>query len=237
MPRTLFALLLLPAVALAAPVPKPPGKKIEDVFGQVAEVSGVTCEMTKAEELRVGVSKEFTVSTSQEHLIRPLVSKTVEGDFVMTVRVAHPPSRVADLAAVGPGVPTLSAGIALYADGNPKQMLTLLHKHTKSGDTWKSSLGMNSRHDRGGSGTGRQSKGLEDKPLYMRLTRKGDEFKSETSADGTKWMGFGTHKVAGFGAVVVGPVALHNTTADYDAVFDEYKLEVAATKEAKEEKK
>lgn len=230
MPRTLFVLLLAPLLAIAAPVPKPPGKKVEDVFGQVAEVSGVTCEMTKWEELRVAVSKETIVSPNQEHQIRPLVTRTVEGDFTLTVRVSHPPSKAADLAAVGAGAPTLSAGIALYADGNPKQTLTLLHKHTKSGDTWKSSLSMSSRHDKGGSGTGRQAQGLEDKPYYLRLTRKGDDFKSETSTDGKKWQGFGTHKVSGFGAVVVGPVAVHNTTADYDAVFDEYKIEPLTAK-------
>lgn len=239
MPRTtaLFALLLLPLLADAAPVPKAGPKKIEDVFGQVADVSGVTCEMTRADELRVAVSKEFTVGTNQEHLIRPLVSKTVEGDFTLTIRVAHPPSKAADIAAVGPGAPTLSAGIALYAEGDPKKSLTLLHKHTKAGDDWKSSLSMSSRHERGGSGTGRQSKELEDKPLYLRLTRTGDQFMSETSADGKKWAAFGVHKVSGFGAVVVGPVAVHNTTADADAVFDEYKLETAAAKETKEEKK
>lgn len=238
MPRTLFALLLLPLLAVAAPVPKPGPKKIEDVYGQVADARGVTCEMTRAGELRVGVSKETLVATSQEHQIRPLVTRTVEGDFTLTIRLTHTPSKAADLGvAAGAGAPTLSAGIALYADGNPKQQLTLLHKHTKTGDTWKSSLSMSSRHANGGSGTGRQGKGLEDKPYYLRLTRKGDEFKSETSADGTKWQGFGTHKVSGFGAVVVGPVAVHNTTADYDAVFDEYKLETAAAKDAKEEKK
>ena len=60
--------------------------------------------------------------------------------------------------------------------------------------------------------------------MYLRLTRKGDDFTSQTSADGKTWQGFGTHKTTGFGPVVVGPVATHNTTGEYAVTFDEYEI-------------
>jgi hypothetical protein len=220
MTRTLFALLLLPAFALAAPVPKTGGKKIEDVFGTPADLNGVTCEMTRKDELKATVGKE-AAAAADESKVRPLTTRTVEGDFELTVRVTHSPPDKADLA-TGNGVATVFAGIGLFAENSPKHTLTLLHKHLKQGDTWKSGLSMNSQHPRGGSGTGRGVAKLEDQPTYLRLTRKGDEFTSQTSADGKKWQGFGTHKVQGFGAVVVGPVATHNTTGEYAVTFDEY---------------
>ncbi len=221
MTRTLFALLLLPALCLAAPVPKTNGvKKIEDVYGTPAELSGVTCEMTRKDELKATVGKE-AAAAANESKVRALATRTVEGDFELTVRVTHSPPNAADLA-TGNGVATVFAGISLFAENSPKHTLTLLHKHLKQGDTWKSGLSMNSQHPRGGSGTGRANVKLEDQPLYLRLTRKGDDFTSQTSTDGKKWQGFGTHKVTGFGPVVVGPVATHNTTGEYAVTFDEY---------------
>ena len=220
MPRALLALLLLPTLALSAPVPKPQPKKIEDVFGTPFELHGVTCEMTRKDELKATVGKDAAVAAN-EGKGRPLATRVVEGDFELTVRVTHSPPDKADLAA-GNGLPTVFAGIALFAENSPKHTLTLLHKHLKQGDTWKSGLSMNTQHPQGGSGTGRGNVKLEEQPVYLRLTRKGDDFTSQTSADGTKWQGFGTHKTSGFGAVVVGPVATHNTTAEYAVTFDEY---------------
>lgn len=222
----LFALLLLTAYAVAAPVPKLGGvKKIEDVYGPSVEIPGVTLQMTRRDELKASIGKDAaTADLSTTNTVRPLATRTVVGDFELMVRVTHSPPEKADLA-VGTGTPTVHAGIGLFAEGNPKHALNLLHKHTKQGDSWRTGLSMNSRHKNGGSGTGRQNAKLDEQPIYLRLTRTGDEFKSETSTDGKKWQGFGTHKVQGFGgSVVVGPYASHNTTAGYDVTFDEYVL-------------
>lgn len=227
MPRTLFALVLLPTLALAAPVPKPSAKKIEDVFGTPVERSGVACEMTRNDELKVTVAKEAATTDTTANL-RPLATRTVEGDFELTVRLTHAAPGSADRA-VGIGGPAVYAGIALFADGNPKNTVNLLHKHVKTGDTWKSGLTMNTQHKNGGMGTGRGNAKLEEQPVYLRLTRRGDEFKSETSTDGKKWQSFGTHKAQGFGgAVVVGPYASHNTSAECETTFDEYVIKPAA---------
>lgn len=223
MPRFLSVVLLCPLVALAAPVPKPPPKKIEDVFGTPAEGNGVTLEMTRRDELKVTEGKEAATAVNSQAKTRPLTTKTVEGDFELTVRIAHAPPADKELAVTGPGIPTLSAGIALFSRDNPKCSLTLFHKHTMPGG-WKSQLSMSSQHERGGSGTSRQAQKLEDQPLYLRLTRQGDEFRSETSGDGKTWQRFGTHKVQGFGPVVVGPAAVHNTSGAYEVTFDEYQI-------------
>jgi hypothetical protein len=221
MPRTLVALCLAPLLALAAPVPKAQPKKIEEVFGTPSDVKGVSCEMTRGGELKATVGKEAAKAGTDANLI-PLATRTVAGDFELVVRVTHNSPSGADLA-VGNGQATVFAGLALFAENNPKYTLNLLHKHTKSGDTWKSGMNMSTRHENGGSGSGRQMQKLEDQPVYLRLTRTGDEFKSETSADGKKWQRFGTHKVQGFGgAVVVGPYASHNTNAEHQVTFDEY---------------
>ena len=63
--------------------------------------------------------------------------------------------------------------------------------------------------------------GNDGKPVSMRL-RNPWGVDAYTSTDGIKWQGFGTHKVQGFGPVVVGPVATHNTTGEYAVTFDEY---------------
>jgi hypothetical protein len=221
MPRTLVALFLFPVLAFAAPVPKAQPKKIEDVFGTPSDVRGVSCEMTRGGELKATVGKEAAKAGTDANLI-PLATRTVAGDFELVVRITHAPPSGADVS-VGNGAAAVFAGLALFAENNPKHTLNLLHKHTKSGDTWKSGLNMNTRHENGGSGTGRQMQKLEDQSTYLRLTRTGDEFKSETSTDGKKWQRFGTHKVSGFGgAVVVGPYASHNTNGEYEVTFDEY---------------
>jgi len=226
MTRTLFALILLPSLILAAPVPKAPAKKIEDVYGTPGEFQGVTLQMTRRDELKATVAKE--AAAANQNNLRPFTTRTIDGDFELTVRVTHTPPASAETG-VGNGGPVVYAGIALIAANDPKSTGNLLHKHVKVGDTWKSGLSMNTQHKNGGSGTGRGNVKLEDQPIYLRLTRKGDEFKSETSADGKKWQGFGTHKAQGFGAtVVVGPVATHNTTASYEVTFDEYVIKTPA---------
>ena len=229
----LFALLLLTAYAVAAPVPKLGGvKKIEDVYGPSVEIPGVTLQMTRRDELKASVGKDAAAGINANRItgtFRPLAAKTVAGDFELTVRVTHAPPAKADLA-VGTGSPTVIAGLALFAEHNPKSTASFFHEHVRAGDTWKTHLNMSTYHPRGGSGSGRQGGKLEDKPVYLRLTRTGDEFKSETSADGKKWQAFATHKASGFGAVVVGPYAGHNPNGEYEVTFDEYVLKTPEEK-------
>lgn len=228
----LLALVPL-ALLVAAPVPKPVAKKLQEVYGEIAD-SGCQCELTKEGALQIVVPKGGrAVELTHDSRTPPLTTKTVTGDFELTVRVSHQPPKDADRAEGARQQATVSAGVALYAEGDPKTNATFVHKHSRNGDKWTSGLAMQSNHSNGSSGSGRASANLEDKPLFLRLTRRGDTLTSETSTDGKKWTRFSNHKSAQLGeTVVIGPVAFHNTTADYEAVFDQYEL-----KPLKEEKK
>ena len=144
----------------------------------------------------------------------------------MTVRVTHAPPEAKELTAVGRGDPIVSVGIALYTPDAPKASVVLLHRHAKEGDTWESTFNLFSRYGEKGSDSCKVSEKLLEQPIYLRLTRRGDEFTSAQSFDGKKWSSiFGSaHEVRGLGPVSVGPVAAHNTTAGYDVTFDEYVL-------------
>ena len=112
MPRfsMVLAILLAPLFALAAPVPK--AKKFDD-FGTVVETKGVTCAMTRPGELRFSVSKEAATESKNHVETRPNVTRTVEGDFELTVRITHTAPKAKELAAVGDCEQIASAGIAL----------------------------------------------------------------------------------------------------------------------------
>jgi hypothetical protein len=218
---------LLSPFADCAPVPKESAKKLKDVYGEVADPdSKCKCEMTRDGELRVVVPKDAP-PLELDHGSRtlPLVTKTVEGDFEVTVRVAHAPPTDAGRAEGAKQQATVSAGIALYAEGDPKTNITFVHKHAHGGGKWTSGLGMQCNYGGGSSGSGRGSPNLEDKPVYLRLTRRGGTITTETSTDGKKWSLFVNHKAGRIGeAVVVGPVAFQNTTGEYEAVFDRYEV-------------
>jgi len=214
-------LSLFAAVALSAPVPKVT-PKMEDVYGTPVEASGVTCEMARKGELRVGVSKDLTVGNDQENHLRPLVSKTVEGDFTLTFRVSHTPTK--DAEAVGKGETVVSAGVAVASDTDASRSLVVLQRHVKSRDAWKTEEWVSGRHPKGGGGSTLYHDKLEDGPVYFRLTRRGDVFTAWSSDDGRNWSTRGAFTLPGFGAVKVGPVVAHTTNTDHEAVFGEYEI-------------
>ena len=225
MSRSAGLLLLLPALAVAAPVPKLTPKTF-DGFGTAVETKGVTFESPQAGELRVSLSKEATTGSQAHFVARPLVTQKVEGDFELTVRVTHAPPEAKDLAAVGKNNPVVSAGLALSSPDDPNASVVLLHRHIRDGDTWESTFNLSSRYGKKGSDSCRVSEKLHQQPIYLRLTRRGDEFTSAQSFDGKKWSSvFGSaHEVPGLGAVLIGPVAGHNTNGQYEVTFDEYVL-------------
>jgi hypothetical protein len=223
----LTALLIAPLL-LAAPVPKvDPTRRLIETFGEIVDpMSDVKCDMTKAGVLRVTVPKEVRpVELNHAVAGSPVTTKTVEGDFVLTVRVSHTPPNKAEKVDGAKQQATVSAGIAVYSEGDPKTNLTLVHKHTKTGDKWVSGLAMQTNYKQGSTGSGRGGTTLEDKPLYLRLTRKGEVCVAETSADGKKWVQFTRHPADKLGpVVVVGPTVFRNTDADHTAEFDEYEI-------------
>jgi hypothetical protein len=231
--RSAALVLLTAALAAAAPVPKLTPKTF-DGFGTLVETKGVTCETPKAGELRVSLSKEAAAASATHKQARPLVARAVEGDFELTVRITHAPPDGQDLTVVGRGDPDASAGIALQSADDPKTSLVLLARQCKEDGTWVSRFSMFSRFGDGkkGSDGGTVDEKLIVRPVYLRLTRRGDDFTAARSVDGKKWSSAvgSAFEVPGVAAVLVGPVAAHNANAQYDVTFDEYTLTTPAEK-------
>ena len=230
-------LIALAGLAMAAPVPKENVKKLEDVFGEVADPkSDCKFDMMKGDALRITVPKGHPPTDfSDDHPARPpMVAKVVEGDFVLTVRVTHTPAKDAGRAAGAKGNTEVMAGISLYAEDDPKRSLLFTQRHIWNGQSWVSGFTRESRG--GGSSTGSNSP-LDDergKAVYLKLTRNGGDFKTATSTDGKTWDDFLNCSIEKLGAkLVVGPVALHNTSDDYEAVFDQYEIKPLAKDEKK----
>ncbi|MCU0702625.1 MAG: hypothetical protein MUF18_01385 [Fimbriiglobus sp.] len=190
--------------------------------------------MPQPGELRVSLAKEAAAASATHNQARPLVARKVEGDFELTVRITHTPPDAKELTVVGRGAPDASAGIALHSADDPKTTLVLLARQCQEDGTWVSRFSMFSRHGNGkkGSDGGTADEKLIVQPVYLRRNRRGEEFTCAKSLDGKTWSSmFGTaQNLPGVGAVVVGPVAVHNTNTKYDVTFDEYTLTSPAEK-------
>lgn len=236
MKRLAVLALFVTTLAVAAPVPKVKPNN----FGTAVETKGVTCEMLRTGELRVRVSKE-AASESDAHLAtRPLVTRTVEGDFELTVRITHTPPEDKELAtAVGNGEPIASAGLALHRSDGKRGSLVILNRLSQGRDGWDSYFRMSALYEtkdtQGVVGNLSSHRKFSNEPIYLRLTRRGDEFTATKSDDGKEWSPVfdETREVPGLGPVVIGPVAVHNTNARHDVTFDEYVLNPLKTGEKK----
>lgn len=231
MTRTVAVVLLLPALVVAAPVPKAAGvRPLAEVFGEVADPPwDCTVEMTKAGALRVAVPKlERPVELDHGAITPPLTTKSVEGDFELTVRVTHAPPKETDRAAGAKMAATVAAGVALYTEGDRRTNLTFAHTLVRENDAWANRLAAITHYGGGSSRTtGGGGDAAAGKPVYLRLTRLGDSFAFASSGDGKKWSPFSRLTLKGVGEVVlVGPTAFHNTAGDHEAVFDEYQIDL-----------
>lgn len=227
MVRTLLA-ALFPLLAVAAPVPKPAAKKLGEVYGDVVDAdTACTFDLTKDGGLRVGVPKTHPAQ-DVEHgkTVRPLLTRKVEGDFVLTTRIKQTYDPAAGMAETAKRGAAVAAGVALTGDDNPKLSMTLVHTLTRNGDKWDAGRFMQVKFPNGGgSGSGSSGGVTDGQTTFMRLTRTGQELKAEYSGDGKKWFLFAKHKVDDLGEVLhVGPVAFQSTTADAEAEFDQYEI-------------
>ena len=186
--------------------------------------------MTRPGELRVHLSKDAASEPKAQEDARPDVARRVVGDFELTVRVTHTPPAVRSLAAIGRDEPIASAGIALYKPEAERGSFVLLNRLSRNDETWDSYFKMralyHSKDARGVVGDHSSHDKFAEKPIYLRLTRRGDEFTATKSEDGKEWSAiFKTpFVVPGLGAVVVGPVVAHNTTGSFEVTFDKYSL-------------
>lgn len=214
------------ALAVAAPVPKLDAKKVEEVYGKLTDPdTKCKCELTKEGGLRVVVpSDQGPTEQGNRSRIPPLLARAVEGEFELTVRVAHAPPKGAEPAKGASKAAIVTAGVALVAEENESLCVLFAHNHRLAGDKWKGQLFTHSVYKDGSAGSAQTNPEYDAKPVYLRLTRRGNLFTAETSGDGKKWEEF-TRVVHRFGhTVTVGPVAYQNTTADYEVVFDQYEI-------------
>lgn len=226
--RTLFVALLLPAVALAAPVPKAANaKKLSETFGEQVNPDS-TCKYEPAgkDGLRIVVPTTHpTEEVDHGKTVRPHMIRKVEGDFVLTVRIQHTFKPEAGKAETARAKTMVAAGVGFIDADDAKNTFSVCHMNTKSGEKWNTGQLMQIMHRGGGSGSGSSGQAAADKPAYLRVTRKGEEIKSEFSADGKKWQAFSTMKMTTLGSAVnIGPVACQSTDAEYSVEFTEYDI-------------
>jgi regulation of enolase protein 1 (concanavalin A-like superfamily) len=226
--RTLLVALLVPVVALAAPVPKAAGgKKLSETFGEQVNPDS-TCKYEPAgkDGLRIVVPTTHPIEeVDHGKTVRPHMIRKVEGDFVLTVRIQHTYKPEAGKAEAAKQKTMVAAGIGFIDADDARNTFSVCHMNTKSGDKWTTSQLMQIMHRGGGSGSGSGGQPAAGKPAYLRVTRKGEEVKSEFSGDGKKWQNFSTMKMNTLGpAVNIGPVACQSTDAEYSAEFTEYDI-------------
>jgi hypothetical protein len=166
--------------------------------------------------------------------VPPLIVREIEGDFVLTTRLTltHDPDSAA---AAGAKQVAVAAGVALTSADGQKNDITFVYKIARDQQgKWAGQRFMQHMHRGGGSGSGQGGVAPDGKPVYLRLTRTGSKLKAEHSADGTKWLPFATKTADTLGpAVRIGPVALQSTTADFEAVFDQYEIQPLKAEEKK----
>jgi len=223
MPRTLLALVLLPLLATAAPVPKPSAKKLADVYGEVDEThKECSFDMARGGALTIGVPAGHSGRTMGNDFPVPLVGKVVEGDFVLTTRIAvslpKNPSPQREGRAIkvtaGVGLAPADAKIGAVAGGR-----FTFHKGEWEGDLHAHFEEPDHEHTLG------DPNGCQPGAALMaRITRRGKEVRVECRSGPDEWKELGVIEGLGSGSLTVGPLVFHSTDAEISVTFEEYEI-------------
>ena len=114
-----------------------------------------------------------------------------------------------------------------------------MNRFSQGKESWDSYFKIHALYEtkdvRGVTGDLSSHRKFSSTPIYLRLTRSGDEFTATKSQDGKEWSQVfeSSHKLPGLGPVEIGPVAVHNTNVRYDVTFDEYVLNPLKKEEKK----
>jgi regulation of enolase protein 1 (concanavalin A-like superfamily) len=221
LPRTLFPLaLLLPAVALAAPVPKETeAEKIKRLFGTPADPEK-DCKFTLDGEKLVLRTPEASHVFGFGNGIgnAPRVTRTVEGDFVATVRIRMAPPQPPQ-----PYGPRMLFQAGLYvADSD-----TSFAFNTRAVEDQNGTIRRTGRHGAWVSGnqqfSGSSGGGAFDpETTFLRVTRTGDTTQFGASADGKGWHVFAGPKVQYGDKVTLGLFAANPGGLPFAAEFDQF---------------
>lgn len=250
--RYLLPLLLLPAVALAAPVPKQTEKeKIESKFGKIVDPKGDSKFALDGDKLVVTLpaneSRSFGFKDDPDHPNDrtkfekfnhcPQVEFEAEGDCVITVRVTCPLDPAAGDAADGKGVFGFVGGgiLARTKKGDWKSVgicrfTRLDHVPDSKGivPATRAFLNADGPEYRNSNGYNIPTLGSSYvclKPIYLRGVRREGEWTISSSDDGKEWK-----EVDWWPDLTEAPVkfalyAQHSTDKDHTVTFDEFKVE------------
>jgi hypothetical protein len=219
--------VLLPLLAVAAPVPKAPAKKMADIYGEIVYKEGKhKYEMTDTGELTITSPNQVGVNSMGVFVVTPLVAKKVEGDFVVTYRAKRTLPSVSQVASgnVNEVADTL-VGLGMVPKPGVFGVLTGVRSNVGAKSEWESSAMMHSSIPGRGEAHYWEPKDKPDQPCWIRLTRRGTTFTTEFSSDGDKWKTAREMELPRFaGTLLVGPVVAHNTNQDVSATFTHYEL-------------
>ena len=232
----LLALLLMPLLAVAAPVPKAK-LTMEVVFGErTTPNSRHAVEFDDRGRLTVTVPTTVPrVRARGGELHLPLLAKEVEGDFRLTACVSS------KLPAAGTSDPkefngaAVVFGVSVYGTADKKVRGAEFGVLWQDDGEWSGVL--TSTSVKAGQ-VSRVEAGDEKKPAappsHLRVTRRGPRLTCETSEDGEKWEEFFTEEHPDLPAKVkVGPVVFGTTEQEFSAAFDEYEIKPLAKDEKK----
>lgn len=225
--RILVALLFLPVFVVAAPVPKAV-PKLEEVFGEIVdEKDGCKYEMSKGGVLTITVPAVEKDAKVERESFRPgLVAREVEGDFMVTVRIAILPSASAKVTGKEKDAEVV-AGVAVAKADDPQYGALGGMGQWSVDKSWSGRFFDSRKPDKTSSSSGSWDLKLkQDDCLTVRLTRRSDRVLTEFKIAG-EWQGFSNRRIEGMtGSVRVGPVAFGCLDKEFSATFDEYKIEL-----------
>jgi regulation of enolase protein 1 (concanavalin A-like superfamily) len=215
-------LLLTPILAMAVPVKKDPKQSLlEKYWGAPIDPDGDCKFRPERIRLRIVVpGKPHTMAAELGQTNAPRVLREVEGDFRVEVKVLGAFNGDARCL-VAKRWAFNGAGLLLWQDAKNYIRLERARIHYPSGQ-WRCYPNWEMRRDGKVARAGGVKDGTLDdpKPLFLRLSRKGNTITGAYSEDGKKWQELPAIQ-ADFGKKVrVGVVALQNTPSSYEATFE-----------------
>lgn len=196
--RSLIALLLIPLLAIAAPVPKQTEReKIEAKFGKIVDPKGDSKFELDGEALKItlpaGEERHFgfTADPADRENIKkykkfddnPRVEFTRTGDFVLTVRVSMPLAEDTVGTRLGGGVRVTPK------DGNWYRFGVRQDGGLKADRTWFP-LDWPNTFSNGGGVT---VEGFDSSVVWIRITHRGKDLTRDYGKDGKKWVTLNEH--------------------------------------------
>ncbi len=151
----------------------------------------------------------------------PRVLRALEGDFHAEVSVlSGSPSEKRGLSGTKPWH---GAGLLIWQDDKNYIRLERARVYV-SGENWRCYANWKLREGAALAKQGGEQPLDPDKPVHFKLERKANMFVAEHSQDGKNWAALPPIKVALEKRLYVGVTASHNAGAEYEAIFDGFRL-------------